>query len=62
ETDDGGYRRKEIFEGEFTRTIMLPEGVEVDEITAGAKDGIVTLTVPKSPEVLPRKVKVEIGN
>lgn len=60
ETGEGGYRRKEIFEGEFTRTILLPEGVEVDEITAAAKDGIVTLTIPKSPEVLPRKVKVEI--
>lgn len=60
ETEEGGYRRKEIFEGEFTRTILLPEGVEVDEITAAAKDGIVTLTIPKSPEVLPRKVKVEI--
>jgi len=60
DTEEAGYRRKEIFEGEFTRTILLPEGVEVDEITAAAKDGIVTLTIPKSPEVLPRKVKVEV--
>lgn len=60
ETEEGGYRRKEILEGKFTRTILLPEGVEVDEISAAAKEGIVTLTVPKSPEVLPRKVKVEV--
>lgn len=55
-----GYQRKELFEGEFKRTIVLPDGVEVDAISASSKDGIVTVTVPKSPEVLPRKVKVAI--
>ena len=60
EVKEGGYQRKELFQGEFTRTILLPEGVDVEAISAASKDGIVTVTIPKSPEVLPRKVKVEV--
>lgn len=64
EVTEKGYQRKELFEGEFTRTILLPEGVDVEAISAASKDGIVTVTVPKSPEVLPKKVKIaiEAGN
>ena len=64
EVTEQGYQRKELFEGEFKRTIVLPEGIDVDAISAVSKDGILTVTVPKSPEVLPRKVKVaiEAGN
>jgi HSP20 family protein len=60
EVKENGYQRKELFEGEFTRTILLPEGVDVESIAAASKDGILTVTVPKSPEVLPRKVKIAI--
>jgi len=60
EVKEAGYQRKELFEGEFTRTILLPEGVDVDAISAASKDGILTVTIPKSPEVLPRKVKIAI--
>jgi len=60
EVSEAGYQRKELIEGEFKRTIVLPEGVDVDEISAASKDGILTITIPKSPEVLPRKVKIAI--
>ena len=60
QVNEAGYHRKELIEGEFKRTIVLPDGVEVDEISASSKDGILTITVPKSPEVLPRKVKIAI--
>lgn len=64
DVSEEGYHRKELIEGEFKRTIVLPEGVDVDAISAASKAGIVTITIPKSPEVLPRKVKiaVEEGN
>lgn len=55
-----GYHRREIFEGEFTRTIMLPEGVDTDSIAASAKAGLLEVSVPRKPEVLPRKVKVDV--
>ena len=60
EVKESGYQRKELFEGAFKRTIVLPDGVDTDAISASSKDGIVTVTVPRTPEVLPRKVKVEI--
>ncbi len=60
ETTERGFHRKEIFEGEFKRTVLLPEGVDPESITANTKDGILEVVVPKRPEVLPRKVTVEV--
>lgn len=54
------YHRKEIFEGSFERTILLPEGIDPEAVTAASKDGILEISIPKRPEVLPRKVAVEI--
>ena len=54
------YHRREIFEGSFERTILLPEGVDPEAVTAASKDGILEISVPKRPEVLPRKVTVEV--
>jgi len=59
-TEQGGYHRREIFTGEFKRTLVLPEGLNAEEITAKAEDGILTVTLPRRPEVLPRKVKVGV--
>jgi HSP20 family protein len=54
------YHRKEIFEGAFERTVLLPEGIDPQAVSATSKDGILEVSVPKRPEVLPRKVEVEI--
>ena len=47
-------------EGSFRRVIRLPDGVDAEAITASSKDGILTVRIPKNPQVLPRKVKIEI--
>lgn len=60
ETEEKGFHRKELFEGKFKRTLLLPEGIDPKEISAASKDGILEITVPKRPEVLPRKVTVEV--
>ena len=57
---EGGYHRKEIFEGRFKRTVHLPDGTDADAITAASKDGILEITVPKKAEVLPRKVTIDV--
>jgi HSP20 family protein len=54
------YHRKEIFEGSFERTVLLPEGTDPEAVKATSKDGILEISVPKKPEVLPRKVAVEV--
>ncbi len=58
--EGGGYHRREIFTGEFKRTLVLPEGLKAEEITAKAEDGILSVIIPRRPEVLPRKVKVGV--
>ena len=58
--DSAGFHRKELFEGSFKRTILLPEGTDPEAITATSADGILEVTVPKRPEVLPRKVTVDV--
>jgi HSP20 family protein len=60
ETVDGDFHRREIFEGHFKRTILLPEGTDPEAISATSKDGILEITVPKKPEVLPRKITVDV--
>lgn len=58
--NDGEFHRKEIFEGEFKRTVRLPEGIDSQAVTATSKDGMLEVVVPKRPEVLPHKVSIEI--
>lgn len=60
QSDDGEFHRRELFEGEFKRTVLLPEGLDLDEVRASAKDGILEIRIPRSAEVLPKKVKVEL--
>jgi HSP20 family protein len=61
QTEDGeGFHRREIFAGDFARTLVLPDGLDAGEITAKAENGILEVTVPRRPEVLPRKVKVDV--
>ena len=44
--------------GNFSRTFTLPEGVDASAVKAEMKDGVLTLTVPKVPEVQPRKITI----
>ena len=44
--------------GSFTRAFTLPEGVDGDNVTADLKSGVLTLTVPKKPEVQPKKIAI----
>lgn len=55
-----GFQRKEIFEGEFRRTLILPEGLKTDDISASYRDGVLEVAIPKSPEVLPKKIQVKV--
>jgi HSP20 family protein len=44
--------------GSFTRSFTLPEGIDGDNVSADLKNGVLTLSVPKKPEVQPRKVTI----
>ena len=60
-TEDADYHRREILAGEFKRTLTLPEGLNAEEITASADNGLLEIVVPRKPEVLPRKVKIDVA-
>ncbi len=47
--------------GRFERVITLPEAVQADDVQAALKDGILSLTLPKSPEAKPRKITLQAG-
>ena len=60
--DQAGYHRREIFTGEFKRTLVLPEGLNAEEVSARAENGMLSVTLPRRPELLPRKVKVGVAS
>lgn len=60
ESSEGDFHRKEIYEGEFKRTVLLPEGLDLDAVKASSRDGILEVRIPRSAEVLPKKIKVEL--
>lgn len=45
--------------GKFARTLTLPLAVDADKVTAEYVNGVLTLTLPKTPEVQPRKITVQ---
>ncbi|SES87092.1 Hsp20/alpha crystallin family protein [Stigmatella erecta] len=44
--------------GAFSRAFTLPEGVNGDNVQAQLKNGVLTLTLPKRPEVQPKRIQV----
>jgi HSP20 family protein len=53
--------RRERTAFDLTRSISLPTRVDAERVTAEAKDGIVTVTLPKAAEAKPRNITVKAG-
>ncbi|MEY2665517.1 MAG: hypothetical protein RLZZ480_622 [Candidatus Parcubacteria bacterium] len=47
ETHDDGYYHRELFWGSFSRTLVLPEEVAIDEAEAQEKHGLLEIRLPK---------------
>lgn len=45
--------------GAFSRSFTLPEGVNADQVRTELKQGVLTLVLPKRPEVQPKKIIVK---
>jgi HSP20 family protein len=56
--DDAEVYRAERFFGRFQRTVTLPTPVAADKITATYKDGVLTVTLPKTEEAKPKQIDV----
>jgi HSP20 family protein len=59
ETSHAGYVHKELSQGRFSRSFSLSTAIKADAAKAEFKDGLLTLTLPKTEEVKPTHVKVE---
>jgi HSP20 family protein len=47
--------------GSFSRTFTLPAGTDAEHAKADLKDGVLTVSVPKKPEVQAKKIPVQAG-
>lgn len=56
--DADGFRRVERSFGRFHRAVRLPDRVDADKVSAGYKDGLLTVTVPKAESAKPRRIQV----
>lgn len=52
------YYASERSYGSFTRSFVLPEGVDADKAHAELKHGVLKVAVPKRPEAQPRQIAV----
>ena len=61
EDKDNEYHIKERSYGSFRRVFTLPPGVKIDDIAATVSNGVLTVTMPKTPEAKkkPRKITVK---
>ena len=55
------YFFKELYWGAFSRTILLPQEVEVEEAEATEKYGLLTIRLPKIDKGRQTKLKVKSG-
>ncbi len=45
--------------GSFTRSFTLPDGVDTNAIHADLKDGVLSLSIKKTPEAQPKKIALQ---
>jgi len=58
---DAEVYRGERFFGRFQRSVTLPTPVAADKVKAQYKDGILTVTLPKTEEAKPKHIDVNVS-
>ena len=61
ETKSGtaSYERVERVNGTFLRRFTLPENAQADAIAAKQTNGVLEVTIPKQPQVQPKRIEVQ---
>jgi HSP20 family protein len=59
--EDAEVYRAERFFGRFQRMVTVPTSVAVDKVKAQYKDGILTITMPKTEEAKPKHIDVNVS-
>jgi HSP20 family protein len=58
ESNENDFFHKELYWGSFSRTIILPAEIEIEEAEASEKHGLLTLRLPKIDKNKQSKLKV----
>ena len=59
--EEAGLYRSERFFGRFQRAVTLPSPVDGSKVKAEYKDGILTVTLPKTEEAKPKQIDVNVS-
>ena len=59
EVDAESYLRRERKFGTFTRAVTIPRPVKADQAVASFKNGMLTITLPKTEEPQPKVINVK---
>ncbi len=57
---DKNYMRREISYGSYARQIPLPDFVDVDQVKASFKKGMLWVTIPKKPECIKKERQIPV--
>jgi len=57
--EEKDYFYRELSYGKFSRTMTLPEGVDVNKVKASYKNGVLEITVPAPKQLESKKIQVE---
>ncbi|ADH63935.1 MAG: Hsp20/alpha crystallin family protein [Deinococcota bacterium] len=59
-SEERRYWLQGIPRGAFSRTLTLPAGVEVDKVQATVHNGLLRISMPKTPEAKARRIAVKV--
>jgi HSP20 family protein len=59
--EEADVYRTERYVGRFQRTVALPTPVASDKVKAQYRDGILTITLPKTEEAKPKRIDVNVN-
>jgi HSP20 family protein len=62
EVEKKGYYYTETSYGSFSRSMTIPSTIDASKIEANCDNGVLEITLPKTPEVKPKKIKVATKN
>ena len=58
EASSEDYFYQECYWGSFSRSVVLPVDVDIENVEADLRDGILTVTLPKAAKAKAKKIKV----
>jgi len=58
DVDEGGFHRVERSYGNFSRSLTLPSGIDLEGVAAAFDRGVLEVRIPKPAERKPRRISI----